>query len=169
MDRVVVVDDDVMNLEMAGHILRRNDMRVTALRSGEALLEHLGRPGTDRPDLILLDLMMPGLDGFETLRLLRDRTDPEERVPVIFLTADDSEESEIRGLRLGATDFIRKPFAPHVLTLRVRHTIDLARLRRNLAAEVERKTRALESLSLQVVQALAEAIDAKDAYQPGEK
>ena len=161
---MLVVDDDVKNLEMAGRILSRNNMRVTALKSGNALIEYLK---TNKPDLILLDLMMPGLDGFETLEIVRERTDPADPVPVIFLTADESQESETRGLQLGAMDFIRKPFVPHVLVLRVRHTIELVRLQRNLAAEVERKTREKASLSLQVVQALAEAIDAKDAYTKG--
>ena len=164
MDWVVAVDDDVKNLEMAGSILSKHKMRVTALKSGNALIEYLK---TNKPDLILLDINMPGLDGFETLEIVRERTDPADPVPVIFLTADESQEAETRGLQLGAMDFIRKPFVPHVLVLRVRHTIELVRLQRNLAAEVERKTREKASLSLQVVQALAEAIDAKDAYTKG--
>lgn len=138
MDWIVAVDDDVKNLEMAGHILSKHDMRVTGLKSGRALVEFLK---TNRPDLILLDIMMPDLDGFETLQIVHERTEPAKRVPVIFLTADESEEAETRGLQLGAMDFIRKPFVPHVLAMRVRHTIDLTRLQRNLAAEVERKTR----------------------------
>lgn len=161
MDWVVAVDDDVKNLEMAGQILSKHKMRVTALKSGTALIEYLK---TNKPDLILLDINMPGLDGFETMEILRQETAPEDRVPVIYLTADENQESETRGLQLGAMDYIRKPFVPHVLALRVRHTIELVRLQKNLAAEVERKTRENERLSLHVVQALAGAIDEKDAY-----
>ena len=163
MDWVVVVDDDVANLKVAGTILSRQHMHVTALRSGTALIAYVA---SRQPDLILLDIKMPGLDGFETLRRLREQ-EASRDIPVIFLTADESRESETRGLELGAMDFIKKPFVPEVLVLRVRHTIELVRLQRDLAAEVERKTHENERLTLHVVQTLAEAIDAKDTYTNG--
>lgn len=163
-DWVVIVDDDVTNLKLAGHILSKSHMRVTALRSGQALLDYVGE---NRPDLILLDILMPGMDGFETLEKLREKEAGEEQIPVIFLTANEDEGSETRGLQLGAMDFIKKPFVPEVLALRVRHTIDLIRLQRDLESEVDLKTREVESLSLHVVQTLAEAIDAKDTYTNG--
>ncbi len=167
---IVVVDDDMANLKMAGHILSKNNMRVSALKSGETLLEFMKE---NRPDLVLLDIMMPGMDGFETLKKLREQekaaglTDTVGEVPVIFLTADENEESETMGLKLGAMDFIKKPFVPDVLVLRVRHIIELVRLQMDLETEVERKTKENERLSLHVVQTLAEAIDAKDTYTNG--
>ena len=164
MDWVVVVDDDVMNLKMAGTILSKHNMRVTALKSGTALLDYVK---TNRPDLILLDIRMPEMDGFETMTLLKEVLPADESIPVIFLTADENQESETRGLELGAMDFIKKPFVPEVLVLRVRHTIELVRLQRNLEAEVEKKTQENEVLSLHVVQTLAQAIDAKDTYTNG--
>ena len=164
MDWVVVVDDDVMNLKMAGTILSKHNMRVTALKSGAALLDYVK---TNRPDLILLDIRMPEMDGFETMTLLKEVLPADESIPVIFLTADENQESETRGLELGAMDFIKKPFVPEVLVLRVRHTIELVRLQRNLEAEVEKKTQENEALSLHVVQTLAQAIDAKDTYTNG--
>ena len=164
MDWIAIADDDVTSLKAAGHILNQRQMRVSALKSGAALLDFLK---TNRPDLILLDIKMPGLSGFETFRAIKERTLPGGDIPVIFLTADESQDSEEFGLQLGAMDFIKKPFAPEILTLRVRHTIQLVRLQRNLEAEVERKTRENERLSLHVVQTLAEAIDAKDAYTKG--
>ena len=163
-DWVVVVDDDVTNLKLAGHILSKQNMRVTALKSGMALLDYVK---TNRPDLILLDIKMPGLDGFETMEILKTQMKRGEEIPVIFLTADEKQESEVVGLQLGAMDFIKKPFVPEVLVLRVRHTIELVRLQRSLAEEVERKTQENENLSLHVVQTLAEAIDAKDTYTNG--
>ena len=163
-DWVVVVDDDVTNLKMAGLILSRQHMRVTALRSGRALLEYIQ---SNSPDVILLDVRMPEMDGFETMRLLKREMKPGHEIPVIFLTADDNTESEMKGLNLGAMDFIKKPFVPDVLTVRVRHIIELSRLQRNLAEEVELKTQENENLSLRVVQTLAEAIDAKDTYTNG--
>ena len=164
MDWVVVVDDDVANLKMAGTILSKHGMRVTALKSGMALIEYVK---DNYPDLILLDIKMPGLDGFETLERLKAQFGDGEEIPVIFLTADENEASETRGLELGAMDFIKKPFVPEVLVLRVKHTIELVRLQHNLAAEVERKTQENERLSIHVVETLAEAIDAKDPYTKG--
>ena len=134
-DWVIVVDDDITNLKMAGHILSRQNMRVTALKSGTALIEYVK---TNQPDLILLDIMMPGLDGFETMKILKEQMEPGKEIPIIFLTADENQESEMKGLQLGAMDFIRKPFAPEILVLRVKHTIELVRLQRNLVRENER-------------------------------
>ena len=174
-DWVIVVDDDISNLKVAGHILSKAGMRVTALKSGQALLDFVREKGT--PDLILLDINMPGLDGFETIKALMEveaelavmmeMEAGKDEVPVIFLTADENEESETTGLQLGAMDFIKKPFVPEVLTLRVRHIIDLNHLQKNLEQEVDRKAQENESLFIHVVQALAEAIDAKDTYTNG--
>lgn len=164
-DWVIVVDDDTSNLKMAGHILSRNNMRVTALKSGQALLDFL--ENNESPDLILLDIKMPGMDGFETLEKLRQQEQGNDEIPVIFLTADEDKESEMKGLSLGAMDFIKKPFVPQVLMLRVRHIIDLIRLQRNLSQEVERKTEENEKLFIHVVHSLADAIDAKDTYTNG--
>lgn len=164
-DWVVVVDDDIMNLKMAGHILSKNNMRVTALKSGQALLDYIKENET--PDLILLDINMPEMDGFETLKKLREQEAGQEEIPVIFLTANEDENSETKGLSLGAMDFIKKPFVPEVLTLRVRHIIELIRLQRNLSQEVEKKTEENEKLFMHVVHSLADAIDAKDTYTNG--
>ena len=161
---IVVVDDDVTNLKLAGHVLSKNNMRVTALKSGTALLELLK---DHRPNLILLDVKMPGMDGFETKSKLMAMEEEIADIPVIFLTANDDIDSERKGLALGAVDFIRKPFVPEVLVMRVRRILDMVRLQRNLAEEVEKKTRENKSLFLHVVKSLADAIDAKDSYTNG--
>ncbi|MBQ9488534.1 MAG: response regulator [Lachnospiraceae bacterium] len=161
---VVVVDDDVTNLKLAGHVLGKSGMRVTALKSGSALLDLLRE---HRPNLILLDVRMPEMDGFETKERLMAMEEEIADIPVIFLTANDDIESEKKGLALGAIDFIRKPFVPEVLVMRVRRILDMVRLQRNLADEVEKKTRENKSLFLHVVQSLADAIDAKDSYTNG--
>ena len=165
-DWVIVVDDDTLNLKMAGHILSRNNMSVTALKSGQELLDFLEK-SNETPDLILLDIRMPEMDGFETLTRLREQSGDKEEIPVIFLTANDDEESETKGLSLGAMDFIKKPFIPEVLTLRARHIIDLIRLQRNLSQEVEKKTEENDKLFMHIVHSLADAIDAKDTYTNG--
>ncbi|MBE7008183.1 MAG: response regulator [Ruminococcaceae bacterium] len=127
---IVVVDDDTTNLKAAGHILSRANMRVTALKSGSLLLDYLDK---NQPDLILLDVLMPELDGFETMRRLRERP-AGKNIPVIFLSASE-EEQVPTGLALGAADFIKKPFVPELLVLRVRNAVELDRLRRKYASE----------------------------------
>lgn len=163
-DWVVVVDDDIANLTFVGNVLSKNNMRVSAVRSGQAFLDFMRE---NKPDLILLDVKMPDMDGFETLHRLREQVGSVSRIPVIFLTGDESEETEQKGLDLGAMDFIRKPLIPGSLIVRVRHTLELVRLQNQLAEEVERKTEENESLLLHIVRALAEAIDAKDTYTNG--
>lgn len=164
---VVVVDDDVANLMMAGNVMSKNGMRVTALKSGKALLEYIDSINTkEMPDLCLLDIKMPDMSGFETMMLLRLNKKGKE-LPVIFLTADESEETEARGLSLGAMDFIKKPFVPEVLVLRVKHIIDLVRLQRNLANEVKVSTEENHKLFIHVISALVAVIDAKDINTKG--
>ena len=169
-DWILVVDDDAANLRMASYILTAEGMRVSCLKSGEDALRFLQE---NRPDLILLDIHMPGMDGFETIAAVRSNEKTSD-IPVIFLTADDDSETETQGLKAGAMDFIKKPFVPQVLLLRVRHTIELIRLQENLAQEVEKKTQEvkaqhekLDKISMQIVKALSGAIDAKDTYTNG--
>ena len=170
---VLVVDDDTDNLRMASRILVSGEMRASCVRSGDEALRFLNGCKAGYPDLILLDIHMPGRDGFDVLAELNG-TRELSGIPVVFLTADDDSEAEVRGLDAGAVDFIRKPFVPKVLLTRVRHTIDLTRLQNDLASQVEEKTRSvieqqerISRIYMQVVQALAGAIDAKDAYTNG--
>ena len=164
-DWVIVVDDDLTNLKMAGHILSKSGYRVSAVKSGQAMLDYIAANGA--PDLILLDINMPGMDGFETLKRLREQEAGKNETPVIFLTADENESSETKGLSLGAMDFVKKPFVPEVLALRVRHIIDLNHLQQDLSREVEKKTQEYSDLFIHIVEALADAIDAKDTYTNG--
>ena len=161
---VAVVDDVKANLIAAGRILSDNGMDVTCVTSGEKLLECVE---VDRPDIILLDIYMPGMDGFETLEKLRAMEEGNDEIPVIFLTGSEDYKYETKGLKLGAMDFIKKPFDPDVLTLRVKNTVELVRLQKNLSSEVQKKSKENESLAFHVVQTLAEAIDAKDTYTNG--
>lgn len=166
LKKVVVVDDDIINLQVAGKILSSGGIHVTALRSGEALFNYLEKEN-DLPDLILLDCKMPGMSGFDCIRKLHSLESAASKIPVIFLTADESEGTEKEGLSLGAMDFIRKPFVPEVLRLRVNNLIELVTLQNQLYSEVEQKTRENKDLFLQVVSSLAAAIDTKDEYTKG--
>ena len=151
------------NGSLIKRVLKKQKLNVTTLSSGEELLEMLK---DQKPDLVLLDIKMPGIDGLETFRQMK-RSFPEMTPPVIFLTADDSMESEAKCLELGAVDFVTKPFTPDVLKLRVKHTLELVHLQRHHSEAVARKTKENEKLSMRVVQTLAEAIDAKDRYTNG--
>lgn len=174
---ILVIDDDTANLKIANRILSAENMRVSCLKSGEEALHFLQQDGAGRrtvlPDLILLDIRMPGLDGFQTIAALKENKDT-AAIPVIFLTADEDAETELRGLSAGAMDFIKKPFIPEVLLLRVRNTVDLIRLQTDLSREVAKKTQEvqaheekLERMFFQIVAALSGAIDAKDEYTNG--
>lgn len=117
---VLVVDDEQRIVQFMRMNLELEGCRVIAAHTGREALE---RVRDDLPDMVLLDIMMPGLDGFEVLRRLRQAT----TVPVIFLTAKDDEEDRIKGLELGADDYLGKPFSHRELVSRMR-----AVLRRHL-------------------------------------
>ena len=121
---IIVVDDDVTNLKVAGQILSKNNMRVTALKSGQGLLDYVREKGA--PDLILLDINMPGMNGFETYKNYRAL---EEELgiletPIVFLTADEDKTNESKGFDMGVSDYIRKPFDPDVLVRRVENIVN---------------------------------------------
>ena len=111
--RVLVVDDDVKTVELVKLYLNRDGYRVITAYDGiEAL--RLAREG--RPDLIVLDLMLPGMNGLEVCRTLRNESD----VPIIMLTAMTTDQDKLNGLELGADDYMTKPFSPRELAARVR-------------------------------------------------
>lgn len=125
MKTVVVVDDNVTNLKIAEKALA-GTFKPILLTSGAQLLKYLGR---NTPDLILLDISMPDMDGFETLQEMQKLPGTTD-IPVIFLTANADADSEIRGLALGAVDFIAKPFVPQTMLCRIRTHLELAEYRK---------------------------------------
>ncbi len=165
ISQIIVVDDDTIILKRAWHILTEAGFQVVGIKSGKALLEYI--KDNSAPDLILMDISMPEMDGFETVKAFKKSGSSWRDTPVIFLTGSEDDETETMGLSLGAMDFIRKPFVANVLVLRVKHAVELTRLQRNLEAMVEEKTRENENLFLHVVESLADAIDAKDNYTKG--
>ena len=137
MNHIMIADDDAANLRSAGHILSKNNMRVTALNSGTALLSHIR--SDDLPDLILLDIKMPEMDGFETLAQLRllEKSLGIPEIPVIFLTANEAPESERQGFEAGVSDYIRKPFDPDILLRRVGNIISKEKRLSTLRTEAD--------------------------------
>ena len=111
--RIVVIDDEMMSLRMARRVFEKAGIEGSYFGSGAEAFTFLN--GENIPDLILLDVHMPGEDGFEILRRLK--AEPVYRnVPVVFLTGDEDVRTETAGLHAGAADFIRKPFAAEVLS-----------------------------------------------------
>jgi two-component system alkaline phosphatase synthesis response regulator PhoP len=111
--KVLVVDDDVKTVELVRMYLNRDGYRVLTAYSGNDALQ-LAREG--HPDLIVLDLMLPGIDGLEVCRILRNESD----IPIIMLTALTTDDDRLTGLDLGADDYVTKPFSPRELAARVR-------------------------------------------------
>ncbi|MCG3196898.1 MAG: Phosphate regulon transcriptional regulatory protein PhoB [bacterium] len=113
---ILVVEDEEDILELVEYNLAKNGFRVSAVSSGEAALRAIQ---SDPPDLVLLDLMLPGVDGLEVCKLLKSDSRT-AKIPVVMLTAKGEESDIITGLELGADDYIAKPFSPKVLIARVR-------------------------------------------------
>ncbi len=162
---ILVVDDLPENIDLLAEILLPY-YRVRVANGGARALE--AAKSDPRPDLILLDVMMPEMDGHEVLRLLRSDTRT-SNIPVIFVTALDSDVEEASGLDLGAADYISKPVRPPVVLARVRTQIELARAREMLRAEnasldVEVRRRMRQNLVVQDVamRALASLAEARD-------
>ena len=118
--KIALVDDNLATLNQ-GKSLLQDTYKVYTMQAAATLFENLEK---DIPDLILLDIEMPGMNGYETLAKLKD--DPRYKdIPVIFLTGNADEESERRGLSLGVSDYITKHFSPGILKLRIQNQIRL--------------------------------------------
>jgi two-component system OmpR family response regulator len=115
--RVVVVDDEEHITELLAMGLSYNGFEVERVASGRAALTAIDR---QKPDLVVLDVMLPDLDGFEVARRLRQVEGAGTRVPIIFLTARDATQDKIEGLRLGSDDYVTKPFSIEELIERVK-------------------------------------------------
>jgi diguanylate cyclase (GGDEF)-like protein len=131
---ITIVDDDAQSLTSARLILGEEKIRISCLRSGRDLLKFIEK---NAPDLVLLDVMMPEMDGFETLKALREYEEKMGRsnIPVIFLTGENDSETEQKGLELGASDFIRKPLNKEILIKRIENTLKNAKTIESLTEE----------------------------------
>jgi sigma-B regulation protein RsbU (phosphoserine phosphatase) len=133
--RLMVVDDTEANIDILLETLA-DDYKLVVATDGESAIEDIKK---SPPDLILLDIMMPGMDGYEVCQKLKEM-EITRNIPVIFLTALKEEGDEARGLGLGAVDYITKPFNPELVKARVRNHLDLKRHRNHLEELVEKRT-----------------------------
>jgi DNA-binding response OmpR family regulator len=130
---ILVVDDTPDNLHLLSHLFK-DDYSVRIANNGAKALEICC--SDDPPDLVLLDIMMPDMDGFEVARRMREHPNA-ETIPVIFVTAMDGEDARLKGLELGAVDFVTKPIDPGVLKPRVRNFLRYVALRKQLQADYD--------------------------------
>lgn len=131
--RILVVDDNTKNIQVIGSLIKKMGFPVNVATSGKQALKILE---TETPELILCDVMMPEMDGFQLCLRLKHNYKTKD-IPVIFLTASNEEEDEARGLEVGAVDFIRKPINPPVLTARVNTHIQLQEALKGLRKQNE--------------------------------
>lgn len=166
---VLIVDDSGVNLREARNILK-DHFDVICADSGSAAFEEMKK---QIPDLILLDYHMPVMDGFQFMEKLR-RSEAYKDIPIIMFTESEDKETEVRGFRAGAMDFIAKPFVDEIMVQRIDRILQLVRLKKNLENELkiqtekmEERRNQVEKLSDEVMRTLANAIDAKDPYTNG--
>ncbi|MDL2229307.1 response regulator [Treponema sp. OttesenSCG-928-L16] len=167
--KIMLVDDNITNLTVGKNVLS-NKYDVFTLPSGEKLLNLLKKL---IPDLILLDIEMPGMDGYETIKRIKaDKTTKD--IPVIFLTAKTDAWSELEGFSLGAIDYISKPFSPPLLSKRIEAHLLLESQKRilqdyndNLLKMVKEKTRAVVELQNAILHTVADMVECRDEITGG--
>jgi len=126
--KILVIDDTELMVRLTTDILTKHGYEVVSANNG---VDGIKMVASEKPDLVLLDVVMPGIDGFEVCKLLR-KDESNNLIPIIMLTAQGNEEDKLAGLEIGADDYITKPFNPRELVSRVRNT--LLRIDRNRLA-----------------------------------
>lgn len=119
--RILLVEDDPLTVRLLCHYLKDEKVEVIPVAGAEEALEKMG---TVEPDLVLLDIILPGLDGFQFLEQLRKQGRP-VKAPVIVISSISGEKEMLRAMELGAVDFITKPFAPRIVTAKVMHYLNV--------------------------------------------
>jgi putative two-component system response regulator len=162
--RILLVDDQPINIEILVQALRAEYRLGVATRGDQAV----AFARSDRPDLILLDIMMPGMDGFEVARRLK-ADDATRHIPIIFITGMDDPEKKTKGLEIGAVDYITKPFVISEVKARVKTHLQLRiaqeQLRlHNLQLEekIRERTRELEKTKLEIIDRLGLVVEYRD-------
>jgi len=157
-ETLLICDDQPENIDVLRGILKRH-YRLQIATNGEDALSIAG--SGLRPDLILMDISMPGMDGYEVCRRLK--SDPvTQAIPVIFVTALYSSEDESRGFEAGAVDYLIKPLSPLVVAARVRTHLALSNQKRHLEHLVQERTKELTRTRAQIIRRLSRAADFKD-------
>lgn len=167
---ILAVDDTPASLKLMSDILVNEGYEVRAAINGELALH---AAAAQHPDLILLDINMPEMDGFEICRRLK-RQEQTREIPIIFVSAMGHTDEKLEGFRLGAVDYITKPFEREELLARVRNHIELYRLHHNLHEMVQERTASLKESEIRLkntlldaVTAIATTVEMRDPYTAG--
>jgi putative two-component system response regulator len=158
----MIIDDVKVNIDILIETLRP-DYEISVVLDGKAALEAIAE---DKPDLILLDIMMPEMDGYEVCKILK-AGESTKNIPVIFITAMTEERDEAKGLALGAVDYITKPFSPELVKSRVHNQLELKRYRDHLEELVAQRTRQLRENHIDTIYRLTLASEYKDEETGG--
>ncbi len=142
MQTILIVDDEPANISLLNEVLK-SSYQVMVAKSGKKAI--LAAQSDQLPDLILLDIIMPEIDGYEVLRKLKSN-DETKNIPVIFVTSKGNEEDETKGLEMGAVDYIHKPFNPAVVKARVKAHLELKRNRDFLEWMLKERTTELKKM-----------------------
>lgn len=161
--RIMVIDDSVTNLNIARKALEQQ-YEVLLIPSGEKAMRLFERI---TPDLILLDVDMPGMNGFDVIKKIKSSPYPVHNIPVIFVTAKDDSASEFDGLNLGAVDYITKPFSFPLLLKRVELHLQLQQYSQHLEKMVDEKTRVITELQFSIVHVLSDMVERRDGSTGG--
>jgi len=155
---ILVVDDTPENIDVLNGVLHPQ-YKVKAALNGERALKIAG--GDPKPDMILLDIMMPGMDGYEVCRQLKANP-ATAKIPVIFVTAKNQEEDERKGLEIGAVDYITKPISPGIVLARIHTHLALYDQNRVLEQKVRERTEELHLTRMEIIRRLGRAAEFKD-------
>ncbi|HLB05437.1 MAG TPA: response regulator transcription factor [Thermodesulfobacteriota bacterium] len=123
MKKILIIDDDLRHDKMMSYLLLSKGFDVTYALSGQEALEKLRLKVVERPDIILMDIMMPQMDGFETFKEIRKEPDLKD-TPIIMLTALSDPQNMEKALAIGAADYIEKPFSPSDVIARIKKVVE---------------------------------------------
>ena len=119
--KILVIDDDPVGTRLIEYTLKQRGYQVLAAQNG---VEGLKKARNEEPDLIILNVMLPGMDGFQLLSILKEN-DETAHIPVVLISSLAGEQDILKGLEIGATDYVLKPFSPRVLHLKVKKLIGI--------------------------------------------
>ncbi len=139
---LLIVDDEPVNIKIFLEMLR-SDYTIKVATDGEKALQIA--QSDNPPDLIILDVMMPGIDGYEVCRRLKAEPRTKD-IPIIFVTAKGGEDDQTKGFELGAVDYIAKPFSPIVVMARIKTHLELKRNRDFLEWMLKERTREMQEM-----------------------
>lgn len=147
MQTILIIDDEVTNISVLNELLQPH-YNVLFAKDGKTGIKIAS--STSRPDLILLDIIMPDLDGYQVIKLLKS-DEYTNKIPVIFITAKGLEEDEAKGFELGAVDYITKPFKPVVVKARIKSHLELKRHREFVEWMLKERTKELQQMEKEYI------------------